>query len=115
MSTSAEPFQFDPPRESSRVRGFLLNIGLPTTIAAVAASVITLASVWGEAPAGPDPESTGGRTIASAFETIHPKTADHRSSSNSQMPYGHLASLETDIFTGSAPSSGEWHAGPFAA
>src|SRR5512144_2331839 len=109
MSIRVEPLQFGLPRESSRLRGFLLNVGLPSVIAAMAASVLTLASGSGAAPAGwYDSTSAGGRRIASVFETLQAQTNGDRDSASSEIPRVQLASLETDFPTGTAAAASVW-------
>ena len=103
-----EHVHFGLPRESSRVRGCLRSLGLPSLIAGIAASAITFALVSGGTPAlSSDPGSLSGRLIASVFGTIHSQTDEHRSSASSQIPKVRLASWEPDFMTGTVSAASE--------
>src|SRR5258707_513518 len=103
-----EHVHFGLPRESSRVRVCLRNLGLPSLIAGIAASAVTFAPVSGGTPAlSSDPGSLSGRLIASVFGTVHSQTDEHRSSANSQIPKVRLASLEPDFMMGTLSAANE--------
>jgi hypothetical protein len=95
-------FRFGHPRESSRVREWLLSVG----IAGMVASAVALAPISEGTPAGSsDPGSPGGRLIESVLETIYSDIGEDRAPASSQSPGVRLASLDMD-FTADTASAG---------
>jgi hypothetical protein len=104
---SVGPFRFGHARESSRVTGSLLSVGLRSMAAAMAASAIALAFTVGGTPASSSDPGSPGRLIASAFEAIYSQTGEDRAPVSSQIPAVRLASLETDFMTRAASAANE--------
>jgi hypothetical protein len=107
---SVAHLRFDHPRESSRARRCLLGIGLNSMIAGMAASAVALASMSGTPASSSDPESPGGRLIASAFEAIYSELDEDRASASLQIPKVRLASVDTDFATGTASAADQGQA-----
>ena len=97
-----EQVHFGLPRESSRVRGCLRSLGLPSLIAGIAVSAVTFAPALSS-----DPGLPSGRLIASVFGAIHSQTDEHRSLASSQIPKVRLASLEPNFVTGVVSAANE--------